>query len=251
MTNEELAELIKAGKKEYIPELWAQTRKVFNFKVLRFYNNHKELCKRCGIELEDLQQTAYFALLATIKAFDNEKGYKFITYINFQLNNILYDITGIRAKEKDPLNNCKSLDDSLDEESDETLIDFIEDKTAFADFQRSETTEIKQIVKNLLLEALQSLEYPYSEALQLKYFELKTDEEIAQKLKLKNRYATRRIIATGLHNIARSSKCKKLQEYKNEDLSINAYLYTGISSFRNFGGSSAELAVEYLERNSK
>ena len=53
MTNEELAVCIQNGDESKVPELWERVRKLYAAKSLSYYGTHKELCARCGVELDD------------------------------------------------------------------------------------------------------------------------------------------------------------------------------------------------------
>lgn len=75
-TNEELAIRIKNGEKELYTQLWENTYKLLYQKANSFYYSNTELCRSCGVELEDIQQTCYFALCDAVEAYKTDSEYK-------------------------------------------------------------------------------------------------------------------------------------------------------------------------------
>lgn len=81
MTNEELVKEVRGGKLELMSELYEQNRQ-FIF----------SLVKRTGIqadEYEDAMQNAYFGLYEAVQGYDSDKGYKFLTYAKYYIQNAI------------------------------------------------------------------------------------------------------------------------------------------------------------------
>lgn len=247
MTNEELAEFIKEGHGEYCAQLWEQTKKLYYSKVFNFYTRNRERCISYGVELEDLQQSSYFAMLAAVEAYDSSKDYKFVTYIDFYLRNELNTLTGITRKKKNPLNNCKSLDKPIDDESEDTYLDFVEDKEAAAEYERIDKQITLDKLRYVVDEALRSLQSNYAEVLKLRYFDRLSLKQIAE-LKNVSINAIREREKQAIRKLKKSQYNRVLNALKAELISTRAYSCTGLHSFENLGGSSVEITLEYVEQ---
>lgn len=77
MTNEELVKCIRQGNNELMGELYEHNKPVMQKMAKRLTNS--------ADEYEDAMQDAYFGLVEAVKAYDESKGYKFITYANYHV----------------------------------------------------------------------------------------------------------------------------------------------------------------------
>ena len=84
MTNEQLVELIQAGKDEAenMEKLWKQNRGIIS-KIARKY-----ICRTS--EIEDLEQQGYLGLYEAAKRYDAGRGVAFITYACYWINQSMY-----------------------------------------------------------------------------------------------------------------------------------------------------------------
>ena len=134
MCNEELALLIISGENELLSELYIQNKGIIYKCAYSFYKRHTERCTKCGIELEDLFNEAFFSLPEAVQGFCKSKEYKFTSYLKYPLLKRFNEIIGYRTKTgfKEPLNNCISLDMNISESDSEetTLIDMLADEQA-------------------------------------------------------------------------------------------------------------------------
>ena len=89
ISNEELANKIKAGQREYINVLWDNVKRAIYQLALRYYNGHVEWFQRNGYEVRDVIQECYFIYLNTLEAYNGE--YKFTTYITSRCKIILQE----------------------------------------------------------------------------------------------------------------------------------------------------------------
>ena len=71
MTNEELAELVQEGNDGLIPQLWEQVQVYVRRKA---ETAMRSIPPEHGVEVDDLAQSGYFALLEAVATFDREKG---------------------------------------------------------------------------------------------------------------------------------------------------------------------------------
>lgn len=150
-TNEELAICIQNGDESKIPQLWEQVRKLYLLRSFDYYNKHRDLCARCGVELDDIQQQAFFAFLQSVKAYDAERGLAFNAYIHYPFVTEMRNLLGTRTASTrlDPLKNCTSLDKSIetDDGSGETLGDFVRDATALDFLELLDAQSVSEMIR--------------------------------------------------------------------------------------------------------
>ena len=72
-----------------------------------------DICRSAGVQLENLQQEGYFAMLEAIKVYSEDTGYKFITYVSYPLRNTLNTLIGARTNKDRTLNHAVSFDTPL------------------------------------------------------------------------------------------------------------------------------------------
>lgn len=186
MTNEQLAEFIKAGgNDELTPILWERVRKLLYAIANKYYSAHSSKCERCGVTVSDLKQAAYSAYLGAVKAYDGKKGYQFTTYLGLQFKSAVRPLFG-----KDLLNVSDSLNAPVmaDNESDTEVIELVADETSLADFERiykSSTAEILCRAVDRLPDDLKSVIY-------CRYYKELTFEQAAHKLGITHREAVNR-----------------------------------------------------------
>ena len=121
----DLVAAIQHGREDLIPELWDSIRGLVAFFARRFYFLYG--CGRFGVEVEDLVQCGYFALLEALRLHDPEKG-AFSTYFYYQLRRCFQNAVGrTRRKISDPINHCKSFDAPVDDEEETKLYDLVPD----------------------------------------------------------------------------------------------------------------------------
>lgn len=127
MTNEELAKLIQAGERGRMLELWAQVRRFAYQQANRWAR-----FGRGGTSIEDLEQTAFLALLDALKMWDPSRG-AFLSLYALRLKGAFSEATGQNTQRDrlDPLDGSVSLDTPLSDDPDAgTLADVVRDPTA-------------------------------------------------------------------------------------------------------------------------
>jgi len=128
MTNEEIAMRIQNGERDMILDLWEGVRPYARRQAARWARSGYG-----GVEIDDLQQTAFLVLLDALEAYQPENG-KFITWFALRLKGGFTEATGQRTRREraDPLQSAVSLDVPLsDDESGElNLVDTIADPGA-------------------------------------------------------------------------------------------------------------------------
>ena len=124
MSNEELVSRIQAGETELFPELWNCTRRFIYQQALRYLRS----CPGRA-ELDDLVQSAYFAVLDAAENYRADGGGSFLSYLVFFLKREFFTCMGFRSGKHDPLNAFPlSLDAPIaEDEGAATLGDMIPD----------------------------------------------------------------------------------------------------------------------------
>lgn len=139
-TNEEIAVLIQNGNREYIPILWERVERFIYQNAYNYYCIHKESLSVCGVELDDLKQAGFFAMLRALEYYDNGSGYKFTTYLNYPLKIEFAEAAGFRTVKgrEEALNNSISGDapSIADEEGSASVLDMIVDEASLIPFER-------------------------------------------------------------------------------------------------------------------
>lgn len=244
-TNEELALRIQAGDTSLYTQLWAQTEKLLKMMVNSFFRKNEELIHRRGIELEDLEQTAFLALVFAVKAFDPGKELKFTSYLNYALKleiRAALDGGRRRSRAEDPLNGSASLNQPISgEEDDPPLHEFYPDPAAEAAFNAVDDLDEKRRGALLLWGAVNELPEISGKVIAARYKEGLSYAETADKYG-----STVEEVKSGARRgIAALRKNRKLKAYFSDY--INYYRGTGLTAFRNTGTSSVERAVIRME----
>lgn len=147
MTNEELAMMIQRGHTEYYKKLWEQTYKLINSLVKR------EALNRLlpnDIDLEDLLQCGYFAMVAAVKAFDVGKELKFTSYLGYHVKNCVAFELGRGGRNRKHLKEQSYNTPVGNDEGNTELVDLLEDTTAAAEFEQIELTDTQRIVREAI-----------------------------------------------------------------------------------------------------
>ena len=129
MTNEELAALLQdgSGGEDELLCLWAQVRRFAASQARRWAR------ASTGVEVEDLLQVGFLALLDALEGWNQEEG-AFLTWYSILLKGAFTEAVGLRTarQRNDPLRVAVSLDAPVGRDADDpfTLLDVLEDPTA-------------------------------------------------------------------------------------------------------------------------
>ena len=228
MSNEELAIKIKSGDNGYMPQLWEQVRRFIALKAIRLWNS---LENKRGLEIDDLIQQGYFAVLSAVKYYDPEKDFKFTTYLNNTLKTAYRDIFKIN-----PVNISLSFNEPMGEDDSMTLLDVISDEVA------DETGDIDESIynrdlRNALDKALTVATNEQRRSIELYFYFGYSQAEIAgHEGKTKNNISSR--IHEGLCLIYQSRYKNMLRKYL-PDGKPDEYRGTGFSAWK-YAGSVEE-----------
>lgn len=182
MTIEELAIRIQDGDESKVPELWDRVRGLYMKKSFSYYGSHRELCARCGVDLEDIQQQSFFAFLQSVEAYQPESGLTFTAFVNFPFQKEMQNLTGTRTAltRLDPLNSCASLDKTIENEdgSGDTLGDFVPDPAALDFVELLDAQSVGAMIRA----EVRKLSAPLCDVIAAYYFDGQTLGQIAERL---------------------------------------------------------------------
>ena len=124
MNLSELVIEIRNGRSDLLGELWNQVRDFVALMAIRRYIHVTDT----GVDVDDLIQQGYFAVLEAVRTYDPAGEYGFLSWLVRPLRTAFNDACGTRWERlrKDPIHYAESLDAPLDEDEDTTLTDFLQ-----------------------------------------------------------------------------------------------------------------------------
>lgn len=242
MTNEELAVLIEEGDNEAVALLWENMKKLFyriNFRYAAVYHNRMA---ECGVTVEDLHQECYFVMLESVRAYNARKpehaDYLLTTYVRLIYKKHFQKILSIhgRGRPKDVLNmHYDKLDETVYDDSDSVLMDFIPDDTAEEEYRNIENADYcskaVETAKNLVSEKQWRI-------LARVYINGQPQKAVADEIG---------VSTTRIQEIACSAlKTLRSSEELREIAEINEYQHIGVKGCIK-GGSIEERIAEFKE----
>ena len=244
MTNEELVTLIQSGERDRLPELW---EKVEKFVVLQAYRWHLLSDGLGGVEIEDLYQSGFIALVAAVDSYDPKA--QFITWFGYHLKTAFAEAGGCRSRKqaRDPLHHAESIDVPLkvgDEESD-TLGDFIPDPSAIQAFEDAEDRLYQEELHEVLENVLGKLPTQQSDILRRRFFQNQGLKEIAAAEGVYDK-TVRQWQEKGLRALRNPQVIRELWQFVEERTPY--YLHVGVSEFQRTGESAVEKIVFQREQ---
>ena len=170
MSNEELATLIQDGDNARILELWQQCN-AFVWKQAR--REIYRLDGRRGVDVNDLAQSGFLAMLDAAKSFDANAGFAFMTLLGFKVKTAFQEATGCRTERqrREPIDNAVSIETPLtDDENADVLGDLIPDPAAELAFDEVSEADRVQRLHEALETALETLPEPQKTAIVKRYY---------------------------------------------------------------------------------
>ena len=245
MSNEELATLIQMGETERIPELWEQVQGLVKWKANRTMTALELRGNPCGVTFDDLYQSGYIALVESVHYYTPGNGVAFSTCLINRLKTVFAEATGYRTKSgrNEPLNNCFSLDKTVDGESDGTTFgELAPDPAATAQFQSVEEKLWYKQMQKAMEAALLVLPDNQRQVLQMLYWQEKTLQEAAEVYGVSYE-RIRQIEAKALRVLRQPKNACKLLPFYQQDF----YSHTGLTAFRQSGMSVQERYLVAME----
>jgi len=245
IASEELVTKIQSGETDLIPTLWEQVERLIRLLASRFFFNYRERCVSIGVELDDLYQQGYFALLVAVAAYDASKGYKFTTYLTYNLKNEFFSIAKMRSagwyKKKEPLSLETPVGMSKDGNS-ASLSDFLSDPTAEVEIENVIEREYTERLKSDLFEAMGDLSETQYQLIEQVYFNGLTHNQAAETIGVKR---TQELHDSALKTLARN---KMLRAYKRNEIISRYGQGFGFRTFDSKRMSPQERAILELEK---
>lgn len=221
MTNDELVTEIKAGNSALYATLWDQLEKY----VYMMAGKHIQACSRAGLEVADLVQIGYLALVDAVNRYQEDRAgnTSFLTLYNYVLRDHFNGAAGYRtAKGRgEPLNGALSLDEERPGEDDSyTLGELVADPVDH--IENYIDAEDLRALHDALEKALADLPEREAAALRLRYYEGKTLHECGAIL-CDHWYNVRDWEKRGLKRIRKNAHKYHLEE--RVDLRTNFYMH--------------------------
>lgn len=242
MSNEELAAIIQAGERDYISVLWEQIRGLVAKLAIQ---QHYKTEGAGGVEIEDLIQCGFLAMLDAIKAYT--PAYKFSTYLSYHLKVAFAEAGGYRTSRRDPLNHCISLDTPLSDETDsETLIDIQPaGKDFFVDVEQRIWTEQLHKALDEVIQCLPDMENQIISGI---YWNGQSNKDIATVLNIDPQRVPG-YVQRAFNRIRISPARYELEKFLDDRTPY--YHHVGVSTFNTTRTSSTESAVLAREKLSR
>ena len=180
-TNEELVLAFQQGDSKALERLWKANQGLFSQICFRYYREFGDVCQRCGVQLEDLQQETFLALREAAQSFNAAKGKKFSAWLGWYVKNRFLGLCGLRGSKR-LLNESVSLDLPVGEEGEAQLGDFQSDPGAEEAFDQAEQSIYQQQLHDALEAELDTLPGECAEVIRRVYFGGETRKEIAHQM---------------------------------------------------------------------
>lgn len=170
MTNEELVARIQNGEGDKLQELWEAARR---FVLKQALGRVERLEGRRGVDVDDLMQAGFIALMDAANNFDASAGVAFLTWYGFKLKTAFQEAAGCRTKRQmmELIDQAVSLETPLTDEEDAALLgDTIPDPEAERAFDAVAEGDRARHLHNALESALATLPPEEADALRAKFF---------------------------------------------------------------------------------
>lgn len=236
MTNEKLVALIQGGERDKLPELWEQVEK---FVAQQAHRRHRLSGGVGGVEVEDLYQSGYIALVAAADTYDPLAGCAFIGWLALTLRTAFAEAGGYRSRKQahDPLHRAGSMDAPTSEDSDTSIGELVADPAAALAFQDAEDGIWLGQLHDALETALDELPDRQGDTLRRRFYQTQSLEEIAAAEGV-SKEAVRLWQAKGLQALRQEAE---LQQFVEERTPY--YLRVGVEEFQRTGESAVERIV--------
>lgn len=238
MSNEELAAEIKAGRTELYTDLWEQVQR---FVIIKARQCYIVTNGAGGVEVEDLVQSGFFALVSAVRYFDSSKGVSFLSVLSNTLKTAFSTAGGYRTSKRNPLDVCCSLDMPLDSDDPEgdTLLDLMADPKDYISAQEEKMW--RDDLRVVLEDALVSLPPEQKETIYRLFCAQETRSSIAASI-MKPPETVRKWEGAALQRLRQK---KKIERFLDRETLF--YTHVGVSSFQRTNTSAVELLVQKRE----
>ncbi|MCD8087555.1 MAG: sigma-70 family RNA polymerase sigma factor [Oscillospiraceae bacterium] len=240
MTNEDLAGLLQAGEQEHIGTLWEQVRRFVYQQAGRYLASLQGYGH--GLELDDLAQCGFLAMLDAVDSFDPDKG-SFLAWFGYYLQRAFAEAAGLRTSKRDALAAALSLDAPITDDGDVTLADTLEaDNGAFDNTERD--MWLQQLHK-AMTGALERLTPKQRAIVEARHYQDRPRREIAASLGC-SATSVEQQERKALGELRRSKHLTGLDQFVEEQ--TDYFFHVGVTRFNSTGTSSVEEIAMQRER---
>lgn len=216
---------IQQGHSELYEQLWLSVKDLITWWAHRYYRAITTSGTALGgVEVEDLIQAGYLALVAAVNGYDSSKG-SFTTYLGYHIKKEYRLAIGRSYRQlHDPLNWCRSYDEPIhkDEPEGQTKRDFIPDPVDRIS-EVDERVFLEQL-HDALEAALNAIPEREAAVIRSEFYDGCKQWETAEKLHM-TPGRVHQLKKDGLRHIWNSSSRKKLERFLDENTSF----YKGMS----------------------
>jgi RNA polymerase sigma factor (sigma-70 family) len=238
MSNEELAALAKQGDRDAAAVLWEQTYRL----IYKLMGKYAPLCAQCGIEMEDLRQAGYLAMIRAVNAYDPDKSTLFTSYLGYHVSNAARETLGYIGRTRLPP-VPRSLSEPLDMEG-ITLEDTITDPDGAAPFDQVEEDIYNQQLRDALEECLGRLTPEQSGALRDRFYRGIAVSGMASERGIPP-HGVKKMVGRSLLLMRTGRNAARLRGFR-ADIISRAHRNVGYTAFSASWYSSVEWAAERL-----
>ena len=244
MSNEELVLAIQAGETDRIGELWEQVNKFIAWIAQRTMS---AIGESSAVEVEDLIQSGYFALVAAVRSYDSAGG-PFLKWLKYYLKTAFAEAAGYRTDkmQNDPLRWAISLDQPIGADGNCVFGELIPDDEAAASIDTIEDNLWNAQLHTALDKALDTIPPKYGDIIKMRYYHSKTLHDISQEKSI-SKERVRQLETKGLR-LLRKPECAC---YLYPFCEFDFYRGTGLQTFKNRGMSVQEQYLIITERIQK
>lgn len=238
MSNEEFAAAIKAGNTDLYSDLWNQVQRFVIWKARQRY----VLTNGVGsVEVEDLVQSGFLALVSAVHYFDPASGVSFLTVLGNCLKTAFSTAGGYRTTKRNPLDKCSSLNTPLnDEEDGDTLLDMIEEPRDY--IEELEEKIWRDDLRAVLEKEVSALPLEQMETIYKRFARGQTFRNIGISAGVPPD-TVRRWEYNGLSRLRTGRQRAELEQFLDE--CTDFYTRVGVSAFQRTGESAVEkLAIK-------
>lgn len=238
MTNEELAAAIQEGREDLYPALWDQVKA---FVAQQAWNRYCATGGYGGVEVEDLKQSGFLALVEAVGYYNPATECSFLTILGNCLKTAFARAGGYRTTKRDPLNNCRSLDAPRgDDPESDSLEELLADERD--DIEAAENKIYREQLCRKMDAAVSDLPAEQMETLYRIFVRGQTFEEIGSAAGVKPQ-AVRAWEFKALSLLRTPRQARELEQFLDERTDF--YTRVGIKGFRRTGESAVEkLAIK-------
>ncbi len=246
MSNEELVAAIQAGQTELIPQLWGNVEKLIAWRANSFLaaNSATDLCR--GVEIGDLVNSGFFAVLAAVKTYDPTQS-KFSSWLLQYLRTAFAEAVGCRTEKQksDPLRYAMSIDAPIADEEGDALGDLQADPNASVPFENVDDAIYVHQLHQALEQVVSDLPEAQAEVIRRRYWGQQTLEEIGVCISVSTERA-RQLEEISLRTMAAPPYRNRLENFL--DWKTPYYLHVGPHEFQRTRTSSTEKIILIRER---